>query len=35
ANKARALFRSPRAMKLVNRGAAGVMAGAAIAIATR
>jgi len=35
ANSARRLFRSPRAMKIVNRGAAGVMAGAAIAIATR
>lgn len=35
ANRARALFRSPRAMKIVNRGAAGVMAGAAIAVATR
>jgi threonine/homoserine/homoserine lactone efflux protein len=35
ANKARALFRSPRALKIVNRGAAGVMAGAAIAVATR
>jgi threonine/homoserine/homoserine lactone efflux protein len=35
ANSARWLFRSPRAMKIVNRGAAGVMAGAAVAIATR
>jgi threonine/homoserine/homoserine lactone efflux protein len=35
ANRARALFRSPRAMKMINRGAAGVMAGAAIAVATR
>ncbi len=35
ANRARALFRSPRAMKMVNRSAAGVMAGAAIAVATR
>jgi threonine/homoserine/homoserine lactone efflux protein len=35
ANRARALFRSPRAMKAVNRTAAGVMAGVAIAIAAR
>ena len=35
ANRARQLFRSSRAMKLVNRGAAGVMAGAALAIAAR
>jgi threonine/homoserine/homoserine lactone efflux protein len=35
ANRARNLFRSSRAMKIVNRGAAGVMAGAALAIATR
>jgi len=35
ANRARALFRSPRAMKMINRGAAGVMAGAAVAVATR
>jgi threonine/homoserine/homoserine lactone efflux protein len=35
ANRARALFRSPRAMKIVNRGAAGVMASAAVAVATR
>ena len=35
ANRARALFRSSRAMKMVNRGAAGVMAGAALAIAAR
>ncbi|HLH47792.1 MAG TPA: LysE family translocator [Roseiarcus sp.] len=35
ANRARALFRSPRAMKIVNRSAAGVMAGVAIAVATR
>jgi len=35
ANRARALFRSPRAMKIVNRGAAGVMFGAAVAIAAR
>jgi threonine/homoserine/homoserine lactone efflux protein len=35
ANRARTLFRSPRAMKIINRGAAGVMAGAAVAVATR
>jgi threonine/homoserine/homoserine lactone efflux protein len=35
ANRARALFRSPRAMKAANRTAAGVMAGVAIAIAAR
>jgi threonine/homoserine/homoserine lactone efflux protein len=35
ANRARALFRSAQAMKIINRGAAGVMAGAALAIATR
>jgi threonine/homoserine/homoserine lactone efflux protein len=35
ANRARALFRSPHAMKMINRGAAGVMAGAAVAVATR
>jgi len=35
ANRARALFRSPRAMTMVNRGAAGVMAGVAIVIAAR
>jgi threonine/homoserine/homoserine lactone efflux protein len=35
ANRARRLFRSSRAMKLVNRGAAGVMASAALAIAAR
>jgi threonine/homoserine/homoserine lactone efflux protein len=35
ANRARKLFRSSRAMKLVNRGAAGIMAGAALAIAAR
>jgi threonine/homoserine/homoserine lactone efflux protein len=33
ANRARALFRSPRAMTIANRSAAGVMAGVAIAIA--
>jgi threonine/homoserine/homoserine lactone efflux protein len=35
ANRARKLLRSTRAMKMVNRGAAGVMAGAALAIAAR
>jgi threonine/homoserine/homoserine lactone efflux protein len=35
ANRARALFSSLRAMKMINRGAAGVMAGAALAIAAR
>ncbi|WP_158814300.1 LysE family translocator [Methylocapsa sp. S129] len=35
ANRARKLFRSSRAMKMINRGAAGVMAGAALAIAAR
>jgi threonine/homoserine/homoserine lactone efflux protein len=35
ANRARALFSSSRAMKIVHRGAAGVMAGAALAIAAR
>ena len=35
ANRARRLFRSARAMKMVNRAAAGVMAGAAAAIAAR
>jgi threonine/homoserine/homoserine lactone efflux protein len=35
ANRARALFRSPRAMKIVNRSAAGMMAGVAIAVAAR
>jgi threonine/homoserine/homoserine lactone efflux protein len=35
ANRARKLFASPRAMKMLNRGAAGVMAGAALAVATR
>ena len=35
ANRARGLFRSPRAMRLANRGAAGIMVGAAAAIATR
>jgi threonine/homoserine/homoserine lactone efflux protein len=35
ANRARKLFSSSRAMKAINRGAAGVMAGAALAIAAR
>ena len=35
ANRARALFSSSRAMTMINRGAAGVMAGAALAIAAR
>lgn len=35
ANRARKLFASPRAMKALNRGAAGVMVGAACAVATR
>jgi threonine/homoserine/homoserine lactone efflux protein len=35
ANRARALFRSRRAMKTVNRAAASVMAGVAIAVATQ
>jgi threonine/homoserine/homoserine lactone efflux protein len=35
ANRARALLRSARAMRLVHRAAAGVMAGVALAIATR
>ena len=35
ANRARKLFSSARAMKAINRGAAGVMAGAALAIAAR
>jgi threonine/homoserine/homoserine lactone efflux protein len=34
ANRARNLFRSSRAMKILNRGAAGIMAGAALAIAS-
>lgn len=33
--RARRFFRSPRAMKLVNRGAGAIMAGAAVAVATR
>jgi threonine/homoserine/homoserine lactone efflux protein len=35
ANRARAMFSSLKALKMINRGAAGVMAGAAIAVATR
>jgi threonine/homoserine/homoserine lactone efflux protein len=35
ANRARSLFDSARAMRLINRGAASVMAGAALAVATR
>ncbi len=35
ANRARAMLRSSRAMRLFRRAAAGVMAGAALAIATR
>jgi threonine/homoserine/homoserine lactone efflux protein len=35
ANRARALLRSTWAMRLVNRAAGGLMAGAAVAIATR
>ena len=35
ANRARALLRSTRAMRLVNRAAGGLMASAALAIATR
>jgi threonine/homoserine/homoserine lactone efflux protein len=35
ANRARRLFRSTRAMRLVNRAAGGLMAGVAVAIATR
>jgi threonine/homoserine/homoserine lactone efflux protein len=35
ANRARRLFRSSHAMKIINRSAAGVMAGAALAIAAR
>jgi len=35
ANRARALFASARAMRIVDRGAASVMAGAALAVATR
>ena len=35
ADRARAMLRSTRAMRLVRRGAAGIMAGVALAIATR
>ena len=35
ANRARALFRSAKAMRIVHRTAAGVMAGVAVAVATR
>jgi len=35
ANGARALFQSARAMRVINRGAASIMAGAALAIAAR
>ncbi len=35
ANRARALLRSTRAMRFVNRAAGGLMAGAAVAVATR
>ncbi len=35
ANRARALFRSARAMRIVHRAAGGVMAGVAVAVATR
>ena len=35
ANRARAMFASARAMRIVNRGAASIMAGAALAVATR
>jgi threonine/homoserine/homoserine lactone efflux protein len=35
AARARRLFTSPRAMRLVNRSAGTVMAGAAVAVATR
>jgi threonine/homoserine/homoserine lactone efflux protein len=35
ANRARALFRSARAMRLAHRAAGGVMAGVAVAVATR
>jgi threonine/homoserine/homoserine lactone efflux protein len=35
ANRARALLRSARAMRFAHRAAGGVMAGAAVAIATR
>ncbi len=35
ANRARAFFRSARAMRIVHRAAGGVMAGVAVAVATR
>ncbi|MCY1381440.1 hypothetical protein D9M69_693470 [compost metagenome] len=35
ATQARRLLRSPRAMQIANRTSAGMMAGAAVAIATR
>ncbi len=35
ANRARALFRSAKAMRVVHRAAGGVMAGVAVAVATR
>ena len=35
ANRARALFRSVRAMRIAHRAAGGVMAGVAVAVATR
>ena len=35
ANRARALFRSARAMRFAHRAAGGAMAGVAVAIATR
>jgi threonine/homoserine/homoserine lactone efflux protein len=35
ANRARAMFASARAMRIVNRGAASIVAGAALAVATR
>ena len=35
ANRARALFRSAKAMRIVHRAAGGVMAGVAVAVATR
>jgi threonine/homoserine/homoserine lactone efflux protein len=33
--RARRMFRSPRAMRMINRGTGAVMAGAAVAVATR
>jgi threonine/homoserine/homoserine lactone efflux protein len=35
AHRARAMFRSPRALKLINRGSGTMMAGAAAVVATR